>query len=114
MRVSELLLAMAEDLESENNEALMLAEYDDASLDKTATGLVQAAALLRKTADELDEIEPDEPTRPLPEVLKDVAKLAQELDDSGDEVLQKRASVLDEMLLLIPRLPSICKRIAWP
>lgn len=103
MRISELLLAMASELESEDNAALQLAEYHEPSLEKAAEGLLRAASELKKTAAELDKIEPTEEVRDLKEVFTDVAKLAQELDDSGDAELQKRASVLDEILLTFGR-----------
>lgn len=106
MKISELLIAMAQDLESENNEALQLAEYHDLSLAKTAEGLLRASAQLRKTAAELETIEPEENMRDLKEIFTDVAKLAQELDSSNDEELQKRASVLDEILLTFGRPKS--------
>lgn len=99
MRISELLIAMAQELESEDNEALVLAEYDDSSFEKTAEGLLLAAAQLRKAAASVDAIEPDEEMRDLKSVFADVAQLAQELDNSNDSDLQKRASVLDEILL---------------
>lgn len=103
MRISELLIAMANDLANEDSEVLQLAEYHDVSLEKAAEGLLRAANELRKSAAEIEEIEPEEDLREPSELLKDLTTIAQELDDSGDPVLQKRASVLDEILLTFGR-----------
>ena len=63
MRVSEILTAIASWLENPNNEAILLSEYNDDCLNVTAAGLSEAASVLRKTAEEADVFEPEEPSK---------------------------------------------------
>lgn len=58
MRVAKLLTAIANWLESPQNEALLLAEYDDECLEKVAEACAGAALVLRAGAFEADQIEP--------------------------------------------------------
>jgi hypothetical protein len=101
MRTSELLNAIAAYLESSNNEALLLAEGDPETLKMVAESCVEAAAILRKTADQVDVLEPAEPSAITSETVEGLAMLAGALDASGDAELKKQASVIDELLLSI-------------
>lgn len=58
MRISEMLTAIASWLESPENEAILLAEYDEDCLEVVANSCVQAAAILKATAETVEEIEP--------------------------------------------------------
>jgi hypothetical protein len=106
MRISEMLNAMAAWLESPNNEALLLAEEDKDCLKIVAESCVLAAALLKKAADEVDVLEPAEPSKITPEAVDQLANLAAAFDASGDNELKKTASVLDELLLTIAAPPN--------
>jgi len=101
MRISEMLNAIASWLESPDNEAILLAEYDDDCLQIVANSCVQAAALLKVTAEAVEDIEPPEESKITPEAIDDLAALATAFDDSGDPELKKQASVIDELLLTI-------------
>lgn len=101
MRTSELLNAIAAYLESPNNEAILLAEGDAETLKMVAESCVEAAAILRKTAEQVDVLEPVEPSAITPETVEGLAMLAGALDASGDVELRKQASVIDELLLTI-------------
>ena len=106
MRISEMLTAIATWLESPDNEAILLAEYDDDCLEVVANSCVQAAKLLKITADAVEDIEPPEESKITPESIEDLANLAQALDESGDVELKKQASVIDELLLTIASPPN--------
>jgi hypothetical protein len=106
MRISEMLHAIASWLESPDNEAIILAEYDDDCLKVVSESCVQAAALLKITADTVDDIEPEEESLITPESIEDLANLASALDSSNDPALQKQASVIDELLLTIAANPT--------
>lgn len=101
MKISEMLNAMASWLESPNNEAVLLSEYDDNCLEVVASSCVEAAVALRKAATEVDKIEPIEPSNLTPESLDKLADIAAAFDESGDPELQKQASVIDELLFTI-------------
>jgi hypothetical protein len=106
MRISELLTAIASWLESPDNEAILLAEYDDDCLKIVAESCVQAAALLKVTAETVEDIEPPEESNLTPEAIQELGDLATALDESGDESLRKQASVIDELLLTIASPPN--------
>jgi hypothetical protein len=106
MRIAEMLYAIASWLESSNNEALLLAEYDEKCLQVVAHSCVEAAALLKKAADEVESIEPPTESSITPESLEGLANLASALDSSGDPELKKQASVIDELLLTIASPPN--------
>lgn len=106
MRISELLTAFASWLESPENEALLLAEYDDASLEATAKACVEAANILRKGAAEVEAIEPTPESSITPESLDTLASIADAFDSSDDEDLKKSASVIDELLLTLAVTPN--------
>jgi hypothetical protein len=106
MRISEMLNAMAAWLESPTNEALLLAEENEECMKVVAESCVLAAALLKQAADEVDGMEPAEPSKITPESIQDIANLATALDSSNDPDLKKQASVLDELLLTIAAPPQ--------
>lgn len=100
MRVSELLNAFASWLESPDNEALLLSEYDDKCLQIVAEACVKASEILKEAGSKTDEIEPKE-SYITPENIDNLAKIASEFDLSGDIELKKQASLIDELLLTI-------------
>jgi hypothetical protein len=106
MRISEMLHAIASWLESPNNEALLLAEYDDKCMKVVSESCVLAAALLKTAADEVDGIEPAPESVITSESIQEIAALASAFDASGDPGLKKQASVLDELLLSIAAPPG--------
>lgn len=106
MRISEMLNAMAAWLESPTNEALLLAEENEDCMKVVAESCVLAAALLKKAADEVDGLEPADPSKITPESIEEIAALAAALDSSDDLQLKKQASVLDELLLTIASPPG--------
>lgn len=106
MRISEMLHAIASWLESPNNEALLLAEYDDQCMKVVSDSCVLAAALLKTAANEVDTLEPASESNITPEAIEEIALLASAFDASGDPGLKKQASVLDELLLTIATPPQ--------
>jgi hypothetical protein len=113
MRTAELLTAIANWLESSNNEAMLLAEGDDDCLHVVAESCVLAAALLKSAAEEVDMMEPTESVI-TPESIEETAALATALDSSSDPQLKKMASVLDELLMTVAAPPNVAadKKIA--
>lgn len=105
MRISEMLYAIASWLESPDNEALLLAEYDENCLQVVAESCVEAAKLLKITAEAVDDIEPPEESKITPESIEDLAQIATAFDSSGDPALVKQAAVIDELLLTIASPP---------
>lgn len=101
MRISDMLLSIANWLEHPNNEAVLLAEYDDECLNVVAQSCVEAAQLLKKAAHRVDAIEPEEDSKITPESLEELAAIATAFDASSDPNLKKQASVIDELLLTI-------------
>jgi len=106
MRIAEMLQAIAGWLESSENEAILLAEYDEDCLKIVAESCVEAASALHKAAQMVDSIEPQEESKITPEALDKLADLAAAFDASGDEELQKQASVIDELLLSVASPPG--------
>ena len=96
MKTVDKLLALAALLE--NNSDILDSAKDD-EIDLVATALVVASDSLKFAADSL--FENSEAPEITDEKLETIAALAQALDDSDDEFLQKQASVLDEILLTI-------------
>lgn len=99
MRIAELLTAIANWLESPENEALLLAETNEDCMKVVSESCVLAAALLKSAAEEVDTLEAPEQSKLTPESIEGLADLAAALDSSGDPALQKQASVLDELIL---------------
>jgi hypothetical protein len=106
MRISDMLTAIASWLESPDNEAILLAEYDDDCLELVANSCVQAAALLKITAEAVEEIEPPAESVITPSSVDELSQLATAFDESGDAQLQKQAAVIDELLLTIATPPD--------
>jgi len=106
MRIAELLNSIASWLESPNNEALLLAEYDEECLKVVAESCVAAATALKTAAIEVEAIEPLPKSVITPESIEEIAALASALDASGDPSLIKQASVLDELLLTVASPPN--------
>lgn len=109
MRIAELLTSIANWLESPENEALLLAETDENCMKVVSESCVLAAALLKSAAEEVDTLEPPEPSKLTPDSIEGLADLAAALDSSGDPALRKQASVLDELLLSISAPPGAYK-----
>lgn len=106
MRIAEMLQAIASWLESPDNEAMLLAEYDMNCLAVVGSSCVEAAALLRTAAEQVSTIEPPEESKITPDSVEELANLAAALDCSGDPDLKKQASVIDELLLSIAAPPN--------
>lgn len=101
-----MLQAIASWLESPDNEALLLAEYDEDCLKVVAESCVEASAALKKAADKVETIEPAEESHITPESLQGLVQIANAFDASGDINLKKQASVIDELLLTIAAPPN--------
>lgn len=106
MRVSELLTAIAAWLESPENEALLLAEYNEDCLEVVTKGCVQAADVLKQAAFEAEQVEPAEEPKLTPEALDHLNQIITAFDQSGDADLKKTADVMDELLLTIAAPPD--------
>lgn len=104
MKISELLTSIASWLESPENEALLLSEYNEECLDIVATACVQAASLLKKAAEETDKIEPEQSLTS--DDLDHLGDIITAFDNSLDEDLQKTASVMDQLLLTLAVPPN--------
>lgn len=106
MRIAEMLHAIASWLESPDNEALLLAEYDDQCLRIVAESCLEASYALKIAANKVEEIEPKPDSHITPESLQGLADIASAFDTSGDINLKKQASVIDELLLTIAAPPD--------
>jgi hypothetical protein len=100
MKLSDKLLLVAGWLESEENDLLVSAERNEKSLEVVAAALVQAAEMLYVGAEEIEKTESKE-IGLTADKLDEMAAVAAAFDESGDELLQKQASVLDEILLTL-------------
>jgi hypothetical protein len=98
MKLSEKLLLIASWLEHEDNAILIDAENDDMCLKIVASALTEAADAIRAGAEDVKLVEPEIVS---PQALEEMAAVASAFDESGDELLQKQASVLDEILLTL-------------
>jgi hypothetical protein len=107
MRIAEMLQAIANWLESPDNEALLLADHNEDCLKIVAESCVLAAGNLKRAASAVDSIEPQEESLLTEESLDKLASLADIFDASGDVELKKQASVIDELLLTIAANPEI-------
>ena len=105
MRLSEKLMLVASWLESSENDLLVEADADESCLTAVASALTKAADALKEGAEEVSKNEP-EPTGITVEKLDEIAAVAQAFDESGDELLRKQASVLDEILLTFAATPG--------
>lgn len=106
MRIAEMLQAIASWLEDPNNEALLIAEYDEDCLNVVAESCIEAAALLKKAAARVDQMEPPTESVVTSESLDKLADIAAAFDESGDPELIAQASVIDELLLTIATPPN--------
>jgi HAMP domain-containing protein len=98
MKLSEKLLLVASWLEDSENDLIVNAEVADGCLTTVAAALIKASSALKEGAEEVSKIEPSGITL---ESLDEIAAVAQAFDESGDELLKKQASVLDEIMLTI-------------
>src|SRR5579885_3551772 len=57
MRIADMLIAIASWLESKDNEALLLAEYNELCMEKTAEACINAANILKEAANQIDLME---------------------------------------------------------
>ena len=96
MKLSQKLLTVASWLEDVDNDLLVNAE--DQNLNVVAAALVKAAEVLKMSAVEVSK---NEIATFTPEAMDEMAAVAKAFDESGDEMLQKQASVLDEILLTL-------------
>lgn len=101
MRIGEMLISIAQWLESPDNEAILLSEYDDECLKVVSESCVAAATLLKTAAQKVESIEPPEESKLNAKSLEELASIATAFDYSGDPNLKKQASVIDELLLTI-------------
>lgn len=104
MKLSEKILVIANWLSNENNE--ILNEVNDQDLQSVAFTFFAAAELLKTAAENLqtDEVQVSETNTNVlftPEKIEEIAAIAEAFDASNDELLQKQASVLDEILASI-------------
>lgn len=97
MKLSEKLLLVASWLESSENDLLVNAEDNEDCLNVVASSLVKASEAIKAGAAEVSKVEPE--TTITSEKLDELAAVAAAFDESGDELLMKQASVLDEILL---------------
>lgn len=98
MKLSDKLLVIAHWLDNSENELLVDAESHEGSLSVVANALAKASAALKEGAEEVGKTEE---TLVTPESLDEIAAVAESFDASGDELLKKQASVLDEILLTL-------------
>lgn len=106
MRISEMLTAIANWLQNPNNEAILLAEYDEDCLKIVAETCVQAAEVLKLGAEAVEVMEPAQESTITSETLDSLAEIAHAFDQSGDPDLKKSASAIDELLLTIAAPPK--------
>jgi len=106
MRIGDMLISIAQWLESPNNEAILLSEYDDDCLKVVSESCIQAAMLLKTAAKKVESIEPPEESKLTSQSLEELAAIATAFDASGDPSLKKQASVIDELLLTIAAPPD--------
>lgn len=103
MKLSQKILVIANWLENSDND--LLAEVNDENLETLATACVKAADCLKQAAEEIQVSEPEivaeAPLSLTVEQLAEMAAVAEAFDASGDDLLQKQASVLDEILQTI-------------
>jgi hypothetical protein len=99
MNLSDKIKIVAEWLENEENE--LLKETSDKDVVIVAEAFVEAAHALRKVASEITPVSNEDTMEFSPETIQEIAAVAEAYDSSGDEELQKQASVLDELLLTI-------------
>lgn len=98
MRITALLNELSEKLTDPDHELIVAAENSgEEVLSRVADALTSCACILKMAAEETKELEPSFTV----EQLEEMAEVANAFDDSGDELLRKQASVMDEILLTI-------------
>lgn len=99
----ELLLKLAETLENPENETLIAVENDEEALNRVATVFSKAAEALRDVADEIMAAETQSVNLQAitEQDLEQMAAIAESFAESDDELLQKQASVLDNILFAL-------------
>lgn len=97
--INEQLISIANWLENPENE--LFVNCDDGKLEIVAAILVSAADTLKEGAEIVAEPVNTKESLITPESLDEIAAMANALDASDDEALQKQASVLDELLMTI-------------
>lgn len=97
MRASELLLAFAKYLENSNNEIISLAEENEDHLLKVSVACIEAAEILKETANEIAPEEYEESHISV-DSLDSLSAIAGMFDSTGDDDLKKQASVIDELI----------------
>jgi hypothetical protein len=99
MAISIDLRVLARKLEKNSDDILVkAASKDKATFEKVAQAIAAASTLLEGVADDMDE---NGSLDFRPEQLDEIAALASSFAESNDPLLQKQASVLDEILLSI-------------
>jgi hypothetical protein len=91
-------------LEDHNNDLLAQVDHDDAKLVEVASLLTTASTLLKIASDLIEE---DVDEKIADSALESLIVVANAFDRSDDEVLIKKASVLDELLFSIAADPKI-------
>jgi hypothetical protein len=94
------LLKLAEALENPENETLVAAEHDEDLLNRVAFSFMKAADALREAAEDMTAFEPV-PEAFTAQKLDEIAAVAEAFAESDDELLQKQASVLDDLLVTL-------------
>src|SRR5690606_1823772 len=99
MSVSIDLRVLASRLEKNSHDWLVRASSKGPEVfEKVATAIAAASTLLEEVADDMDKHAEFSITE---QQLNEIAALASAFDESGDPLLKKQASVLDELLLSI-------------
>ena len=99
MAISMDLRVLARKLEKNSDDLLVKASVKGPEIfEKVATAIAAASTLLENVADDMDQ---NAELNITPEQLDEMAAIASAFDESGDPLLQKQASVLDEILLSI-------------
>jgi superfamily I DNA and/or RNA helicase len=96
---SEKLRELAAWLDDTNNNILVGSEDNELVLAGVAFALAGASDLVKSAADDISEQEPENELTA--EKLEELAAVAAAFDESGDELLMKQASTIDEILLTI-------------
>ena len=98
MKTSELLIAFANYLENSNNEIISLAEDDEDHLVKVALACVEAASILRETAEDISTTELVSEPAITADSLEGLAAIATMFDSTNDPELIKQANVIDALI----------------
>jgi hypothetical protein len=106
MRISDMLIAIANWLENSDNEAILLAEYDENCLQVVAETCLQAAEVLKLGAETVEMMEPAAESTITAQSIDTLAEIASALDESGNPELKKSASAIDELLRTIAAPPN--------